>query len=183
MEYSIHALTKREMSFIDDVASLLLTAFPQSYSPMSIAVEEVYDCLLDDRIALVAVGNTHAIGFIGARPQYGTTGWELHPLVVSETCRGQGIGASLVHALEDVIASRGGVTIYLGSDDEFGTTSLSGCDLYDNLWDRIREVRNLGGHPYSFYEKVGYAIVGVIPDANGVGKPDIWMAKRIAPNR
>jgi hypothetical protein len=27
---------------------------------------------------------------------------------------------------------------------------------------------------------MGYTIVGVIPDANGLGKPDILMAKRIA---
>ena len=34
-------------------------------------------------------------------------------------------------------------------------------------------------HPYEFYVKMGYKIVGVIPDANGIGKPDIWMAKRV----
>ena len=31
-----------------------------------------------------------------------------------------------------------------------------------------------------FYLRVGFHIVGVIPDANGFGKPDILMAKRIA---
>ncbi len=31
-----------------------------------------------------------------------------------------------------------------------------------------------------FYQKVGYTVVGVVPDANGLGKPDILMAKRIA---
>jgi len=40
-------------------------------------------------------------------------------------------------------------------------------------------IQNIGGHPYKFYEKTGYKIVGVFPDANGVGKPDIWMAKRV----
>jgi len=29
------------------------------------------------------------------------------------------------------------------------------------------------------YQKCGFVIVGVVPDANGLGKPDILMAKRI----
>ncbi len=40
-------------------------------------------------------------------------------------------------------------------------------------------IQNLRGHPYGFYEKQGFVIVGVMPDANGPGKPDILMAKRI----
>jgi aminoglycoside 6'-N-acetyltransferase I len=45
---------------------------------------------------------------------------------------------------------------------------------------QIAAIRNLKRHPYEFYHKQGYAIVGVIPDANGLGKPDIMMAKRVA---
>ena len=33
---------------------------------------------------------------------------------------------------------------------------------------------------YEFYQKIGFSFVGVIPDANGFGKPDIIMAKRVA---
>jgi len=43
---------------------------------------------------------------------------------------------------------------------------------------KARRIRNLHGHPYEFYEKLGYTVVGVLPDANGPGKPDIFMAKR-----
>jgi len=98
---------------------------------------------------------------------------------VLEKYRGRGIGKRLVNALEDEIARRGGITVYLGSDDEFGTTSLYGVDLYDGTFEKIENIRNVNGHPYTFYEKLGYKIVGVLPDANGIGKPDIWMAKRI----
>jgi aminoglycoside 6'-N-acetyltransferase I len=40
-------------------------------------------------------------------------------------------------------------------------------------------ISDVGGHPFAFYQKLGYEVVGVIPDANGFGKPDILMAKRI----
>ena len=43
----------------------------------------------------------------------------------------------------------------------------------------LAQIRNLNNHPYEFYQKVGFTIVGVIPDANGFGKPDIMMAKRV----
>jgi hypothetical protein len=36
-----------------------------------------------------------------------------------------------------------------------------------------------GRHPYEFYRKVGFTIVGALPDANGFGQPDIFMAKRV----
>jgi len=57
---------------------------------------------------------------------------------------------------------------------------LAGVDLYANLWEQIRTMRNLNGHPYEFYQKLGYAIIGVMPDASGRGKPDIFMGKRMA---
>ena len=60
-----------------------------------------------------------------------------------------------------------------------GQTSLSDIDLYQDVWTHVWKVRNLRRHPYEFYQKLGFVIVGVIPDANRVGKPDIFMAKRV----
>jgi aminoglycoside 6'-N-acetyltransferase I len=42
-----------------------------------------------------------------------------------------------------------------------------------------KNIANLRDHSYEFYQKLGFVIVGVIPDANGFGKPDILMAKRV----
>ena len=130
-------------------------------------------------MAFAAVIDDHLIGFIGAIPQYANTGWELHPLLVSKAYRFQGIGTLLVRAVEKEIALRGGVMIYLGSDDVEDKTTLSNTDLYQNTYTKIENIKNLSKHPYEFYEKLGYKIVGVIPDANGIGKPDIIMAKQI----
>lgn len=158
-------------------ARLLGEAFPQAYGEAP--EEEVKSILLPDRIAVKAVHKGKLIGLAGAIPQYGHTGWEMHPLVVSKDFRGKGIGGQLLSFLEKEVTTRGGVTLYLGTDDEDGATSLSGVDLFQDPFGKIAEIRNLKGHPYEFYQKVGYTIVGVIPDANGMGKPDIWMAKSL----
>lgn len=175
----IHNLTVYHYEWIQEAAALLVDAFPHSWKDLEDGKEEVYQCLEKGKIVLAAIENKHLIGFVGAMPNYGTTGWELHPLVVNPTYRGNGIGSRLVQVLEENVLLRGGVMIYLGSDDEFGSTSLANDDLYENTFQKIAEIKNLKKHPYEFYQKIGYKIVGVFPDANGIGKPDIWMAKRI----
>lgn len=39
-------------------------------------------------------------------------------------------------------------------------------------------IKNLRQHPDEFAQICGFVIVGVMPDANGLGKPDIYMAKQ-----
>lgn len=173
----IRMLNKTSTQERDAVAALLRQAFPHSYGDT--ADEEVETCLETGRIALVAISNERVVGFAGAIPQYGETGWELHPLVVKDTLQGSGIGTRLIQALEREVAACGGLVMYLGTDDEFGKTSLSQTDLFEDMFAKIEGIQNLNRHPYEFYQKMGYRIVGVIPDANGPGKPDIYMAKKI----
>jgi aminoglycoside 6'-N-acetyltransferase I len=93
--------------------------------------------------------------------------------------QGQGIGRALVQDFEEQVRSQGGLTITLGTDDEDNMTSLSNVDLYVNTWDKVQNIRNLKGHPFEFYQKMGFIITGVMPDANGRGRPDILMSKRV----
>ncbi|MEG4234791.1 GNAT family N-acetyltransferase [Microcoleus sp. Pol11C3] len=133
-----------------------------------------------DRISRIAVAeNGQVLGWIGGIRQYDGNVWELHPLVVRTEFRGQGIGRSLVADLAAEAKSRGGLVLWVGTDDEDNQTTLSGINLYPNVWEHVAKIRNLRGHPYEFYQKMGFAIVGVMPDANGIGKPDIFMAKRL----
>ncbi len=68
----------------------------------------------------------------------------------------------------------------LGTDDEYNKTSLSDIDINENnIFEEINKIQNKNKHPYEFYQKNGYMIVGIIPNANGLRKPDIWMWKNI----
>ena len=177
---SFDRITYCPLSIADSkkAAEVLRKVFPCCYDGND-AEDEIKNMLKKERIAFTAIAGNRIVGIIGAIPQYGVTGWEMHPLAVLEDYRGKGIGKALVEILEKEVAKCGGIMIYLGSDDEFGTTSLFGEDLYEDTFEKITNIENIGNHPFTFYEKLGYKIVGVIPDANGIGKPDIWMAKKI----
>ena len=104
--------------------------------------------------------------------------WELHPLVVRRDRRLRGIGRALVVAFEAEARRRGALTFTLGTDDDGGHTSLAGVDLYDDVPRHIAELENPGSrHPFLFYRRLGYVVTGIMPDANGPGRPDIYMSK------
>jgi aminoglycoside 6'-N-acetyltransferase I len=169
---------------LHQAAALLAEGFrdhwPDAWPTIEEALEEVRDVAQRENICRVALDDDGTVlGWIGGLPEYDGNVWELHPMVVRADQRKQGIGRKLVADLEEQVRARGGLTIMLGTDDEANMTTLSDVDLYTNLWDQIANIRNLKGHPYEFYQKCGYTIIGVVPDANGRGKPDIIMGKRI----
>jgi aminoglycoside 6'-N-acetyltransferase I len=169
---------------IEQAAAILVEGFrehwPDAWPDMESALEEVRESFGADRITRVAIDKDGTVlGWIGGISEYDGNVWELHPLVISAKHQRKGVGTALVADLEERVRERGGITIRLGSDDEDNQTTLSGVDLYSNLWEKIANIRNLNRHPYEFYQKLGYIIVGVMPDANGWGKPDIIMAKRL----
>ena len=180
----IRDLSSTDAALCEQVAALLVDGFatnwPDAWPTHADAVEEVRSSFAADRISRVAVDDdSTALGWIGGISQYDGNVWELHPLVVRVGRQGQGIGRALVRDFEARVLERGGLTIQLGTDDENGQTSLAGGDLFPNVIERIMNIQNLKHHPYEFYQKLGYVIIGVIPDANGLGKPDILMAKSV----
>jgi aminoglycoside 6'-N-acetyltransferase I len=180
----IITLSSDDQLLIQQAAQILVDAFrehwPDAWPTLEDGHKEVEEMLERGRICRVAVDEWgNLLGIIGGIPGYDGNVWELHPLAVQPSQQGQGIGRALVEDFEAQVRSMGGLTITLGTDDEDGMTSLSNTDLYENLWKKIRDIRNWKGHPFGFYQKMGYVISGVVPDANGPGKPDILMAKRV----
>ena len=174
----------QDTELVNQAAILLVEGFRNtgstSWSDLDAGLKEVAELLQKDKIALAAV-NDHRmlLGWVGGIRHYDGHAWELHPLVVKIENRNQGVGRSLVAFLEKRVVELGGNTIYLGTDDENYRTSLSGKDLYPDVLMNLLHIENKSDHPYEFYQKVGFTITGVIPDANGWGKPDIFMAKKV----
>ena len=165
-------------------AEILVAAFreraPQAWPTLERALQEVDEFAAEDRLCRAAVDKSgRLLGWIGGIEAYAGHAWELHPLAVQPDYQGRGIGTQLALDLEQLVRARGAVTMFLGSDDETGQTSLGGADLYPDVLSNLASIRDLKRHAFGFYLKLGYVIVGAIPDANGIGKPDILMAKRI----
>jgi aminoglycoside 6'-N-acetyltransferase I len=163
-------------------AGVLRSAFshrPTVYQAPGEAEDEVATFFEDpERWALAALVGEAVAGWIGVIETY-DRGWELHPLVVAPAWQRRGVGSRLVAELEARVKARGVLVLYLGTDDEFGGTSLFGQELFPDVAGKIGTLREATGHPFAFYRKCGYEVVGLLPDVNGPGMPDIFMAKRL----
>lgn len=168
---------------LSEAARILVEALshvPSAWKTHEAAMDEVASFFIDDeRRALLACEGAFVRGWIGRIAVYSHC-WELHPLVVDPPAQGRGVGTALVRALEQEAALAGVLTIMLGSDDDFGGTTLFGRNLgLDPLPSLTQIAPTDRGHPFTFYRRLGYAVCGVIPDANGPGRHDILMSKRI----
>jgi aminoglycoside 6'-N-acetyltransferase I len=185
--FHITDLTPENHTAIEAAAQILVLAFaehwPNAWPTQADAFEELEEFLAEEeRICRLALNDAgEVVGWIGGIPEYDGHAWELHPLAVHPDWQGQGIGAALVRDFEAQVAARGASTIFLGSDDEDDLTTLAGKDLYPDVLGAARQIKAQRSHPLGFYQKLGFVVVGVIPDANGPGKPDILMAKRVSP--
>ena len=122
--------------------------WPNAWPDLDSALSEVQASLASDRISRVAIAPDNTVlGWIGGIRQYNGNVWELHPLVVRPDSRGKGIGSALVRDLENKARQRGGLVLWVGTDDENNTTTLGGLNLYPNVWQYIAKIQNLRRHP------------------------------------
>jgi aminoglycoside 6'-N-acetyltransferase I len=169
---------------IAGMARVLVAAFaehsPDSWPDLPSAVAEIAEALQPGKVCLAALDEDDetVLGWIGGQHEYALV-WELHPLAVRPDSQRRGVGTALVRELELRVKALGGLTLRLGTDDEDGMTNLAGEDLYPEPLAKLAALRDIRGHPFRFYQRLGFTVVGVIPDANGFGKPDILMAKRL----
>ena len=164
---------------LEQAAALLVDRMPEGWPTLELAREHVREMLDPARIARGFVRGRQLLGWVGGLEHYTNHVWELHPLVVRADHERRGVGRALVLDLDQRVRDLGIHTMFVGSDDETGLTSLAGVDLYPDVIAHLARLRDLAGHPFGFYQRLGYSVIGVMPDANGFGKPDIYLAKRL----
>ena len=184
MGYEIIELSDKDEGYIQQTAEMLSAAFPRDsdWGTVEGTLEEIHSIMEEGRV-FAAIEEGKVVGWIGGLVEYNGNVWELHPLVVRVDSRLGGVGRALVAPLEDAARAAGATTIMLGTDDQDGRTNLSRVDdLYAEMPDILSDVFSLdlgNPHPVDFYRKCGYTVIGILPDANGYGNPDIFMAKRV----
>ncbi|MEZ5307704.1 MAG: GNAT family N-acetyltransferase [Pyrinomonadaceae bacterium] len=167
------------------LAELLFDGFSDTgttvWRTMAACFETVGESFKPGKINRIAMDDEGGIrGWATGAPLYENFTWELEILVVDRKSKCAGIGSALLSDFESQVADRGGLNVFLGSDDENGRTSIGEVELYPEPLEHLKAIENLGRHPFEFYLKQGYSITGVVPDANGPGKPDILLTKRVA---
>lgn len=166
---------------LEQAAALLVARMPEGWPTLADARDHVSELLDPGFILRGYVRGRELLGWVGGQERYTGHVWELHPLVVRADHERRGIGRTLVLDLEDRVRELGIHSMFVGSDDELGLTSLAGVDLYPDVLGHLARLANLGDHPIAFYQRLGYSVIGVMPDANGFGQPDIYLGKRLIP--
>ena len=168
----------------NQAVQLLLETFPKANMWPDLdedtAIETVEESIVKENICIGLKINDRLIGWGCLCPGYWGKTWELHPFAVLTEFQGKGYGYILMNEIEKRAQEKGAIGIILGSGDEEKLTSLSKKEINDeNIFEEIKNIKNIGNHPYEFYKKCGYMIYGIIPNAYGQYKSSILMWKDI----
>lgn len=175
-------LKASDLDRIVAISGFLFDCF-QKYSPKWLpdqehCIKQIHDSFNVDRRSRVMLNEDgQPVGWIGAIID--DDSWEIHPIAVSPDHQGRGVGKMLVADIEDLARSTGAVSVWAGTSDETNSTSFSRIDLYNELTRAFENIEAPDDHPIKFWLKIGYSLVGVMPDDEGLGQPSIHFAKRL----
>ena len=178
---TISDLASCDKQVLEMLASITYEAF-QENSPdwlptLDSAREKVLEALKPGRHARVMLEGSRPVGWIATIT--GRHVWEIHPIAIAVGSQYKGYGQQLVAHIEELARSNGALTLFAGTGDEVGTTNLFGYDIYRDPAVAISHIEGTGRNPFEFWLRAGFKVVGLMPDAEGPGKPGIHLAKRI----
>ena len=182
MEYEFVRIDESE-EIIMQAAEILYTEFAGDddkwFNNTKESFDEVKECIEQSDICIGIKTGNELIGWASIRPMYEKT-WELHSLVIKKKYHGKKYGKILLNEIEKKALLNGIIGLVAGADDVTNSTSLSDKEINgENIFEEIKNIKNYKNHPFEFYIKCGYNIIGIVPNANGQNKPDIWLWKDI----
>ncbi len=174
-------LDANDSALVERLAIITFEAFkenaPDWIPTIELARKQVLSAGSRGRLGRVIIEDGQAAGWIGMIK--GEHVWEIHPISVAVERQYRGLGRLLVEDAACIAKSAGALTLYAGTSDEVGTTNLFGVDLYDDPASSISNIQAVGRNPYKFWVRAGFSLVGLLPDAEGAGKPAIQLARRL----
>jgi aminoglycoside 6'-N-acetyltransferase I len=173
-------LTALDRAQLDQLAALTFEAGSQhspSWLPTLDAARETIDEARDKFARVLLDDHAIPLAWIAAGHDWGRI-WEIHPMIVGLAHQRRGYGRLLVREVAAQARAAGALTLMLSTSDLTRATSLSGVDLFDEPLRRLAELQ-VDDHPVVFWQRLGFRIVGVTPDAEGPGQPSITLAKRL----
>ena len=176
-------LVETDVIRIEEVAEFLLEC-TRKYAPdwlldLDACREEIHDSFDANRRSRVLLDDAgHAIGWIGAITDDHV--WEIHPIVIAPNHQRRGYGRMLVEDISELARASGAVSVWAGTSDETGSTSFSSAALYQSPTAAMVDFDVPKDHPVNFWLALGFSLVGVMPDEEGLSKPGIHFARRIA---
>jgi aminoglycoside 6'-N-acetyltransferase I len=175
--HDLRDLSKKQLY---QCALLLNKELPIGWNKVEDAQNEISEQLEADGYFYALIDSGQLIGWGGILPCYSGNVYEIHPMVIDSKYQNKGFGGLLIKHLEDKARFLGGLTIYAASDDESDDrrSSLRDADGYDDIYDKMKHF-DPKNHPARFYMKHGYQLIGIMPDANGRGKHDLILSKKL----
>ncbi len=174
-------LHESDQSWIEQLSKFLPNCFskyfPRWVATSGASIEQIRKSFERGPSRVVVDQDEQVLGWAAAITD--ETQWEIHPIAVSPKHQRQGLGRILVEDLEYLAREAGAVSVWVGTSDETYSTSFSRIDLYQDAGSSLTHWEAPTDHPLRFYLGVGYSLVGVLPDEEGLGKPGIHFAKRI----
>lgn len=172
---------------LDEAAYVLYRAasrYSSAFPTPDAALGELLDVArTTDAVTFVALNLAGEVcGLASAAPYRSSSVLRVHPLVVDPPFQRRGVGRTLLKTVEDAARELGFSTLILALEDEAGQTSLSGKSLFPDPLAPMTRFVPPAAHPSTFLKRMGFGLTGVLPEAAGPGRPELWFAKSLEEN-